>query len=94
MKKAVEMQKEYNFKNARRGAVVPPPAGKARITIRLDNDVLDWFRNQANRSGGGQYQSLINDALRHYINETARPIEEVIRTVVREELRKYGDINQ
>ncbi len=86
MKKGTEIREEYDFKNARRGAIMPSQSGKTRITIRIDDDVLDWFRIQADQAGGGQYQRLINDALRHYISEHERPIEEVIRTVVREEL--------
>lgn len=82
------MREEYDFKNARRGAIVPAQSGKTRITIRIDDEVLNWFRHQADQAGGGQYQSLINDALRHYIRESERPIEDVIRTVVREELNR------
>lgn len=73
------MRDEYDFKNARRGSVVPAQSGKTRITIRIDDDLIDWFRHQADQDGGGQYQRLINDALRHYISEHERPIEEVIR---------------
>jgi hypothetical protein len=56
------MRDEYDFSTARRGAVDPPPPGKTRITIRLDNDVLDWFRARVEAAGGGNYQSLINAA--------------------------------
>jgi len=48
----------------RRGAVVPVPHGKTRITIRIDTDVLDWFREQVNAAGGGNYQTSMNDVLR------------------------------
>jgi hypothetical protein len=58
------MKKEYDFSKGRRGAVVPTPAGKTRVTIRLDNDVLAWFRDRVDQAGGGNYQSLINQALR------------------------------
>jgi uncharacterized protein (DUF4415 family) len=61
------MKREYNFANAKRGSVISVPKGKTRITIRLDEDVLDWFRQQVNRAGGGNYQSLINQALRQHI---------------------------
>jgi uncharacterized protein (DUF4415 family) len=86
MKKGAEIREEYDFKNARRGAIVSAQSGKTRITIRIDDDVLDWFRHQADQVGGGQYQRLMNDALRQYVNQQQRPIEEVIRMVVREEL--------
>jgi uncharacterized protein (DUF4415 family) len=53
------MRKEYDFSKAKRGAVVAVPKGKTRITIRLDEDVLEWFKAQVNAAGGGNYQSLI-----------------------------------
>jgi uncharacterized protein (DUF4415 family) len=58
------MRKEYDFSRGTRGAIVQPEPGKTRITIRLDEDVIDWFRNQVNETGGGNYQTLINKALR------------------------------
>jgi uncharacterized protein (DUF4415 family) len=82
------MREEYDFSRARRGAVDPLPPGKTRITIRLDSDVLDWFRGQVEAAGGGNYQSLINAALREHIGRTDEPLEETLRRVVREELRR------
>jgi uncharacterized protein (DUF4415 family) len=82
------MRKQYDFSKAKRGPVVPVPKGKSRITIRLDDDVLGWFREQVHAAGGGNYQSLINDALRTYVAERKRPLELVLRRVVREELRR------
>jgi uncharacterized protein (DUF4415 family) len=82
------MRKQYDFSKAKRGPVVPAPKGKSRITIRLDDDVLAWFRDQVHAAGGGNYQSLINDALRTYVEERKRPLELVLRRVVREELRR------
>ena len=87
-KKSEEMREEYSFKEARRGVVVPPEPGKTRITIRIDTDILDWFRNQVTEAGGGNYQTLINQALREHVRQNSRPLEEVIRKVVREELRR------
>ena len=63
------MTGEYDFGRGKRGAIDQVPPGKTRITIRLDNDVLDWFRSRVNRAGGGNYQTLINDALRDYIEQ-------------------------
>jgi uncharacterized protein (DUF4415 family) len=80
------MKKEYDFSGARRGAIETTPSGKTRITIRLDNDVLEWFRGRVDAAGGGNYQSLINLALRDYMARTAEPLEETLRRVVREEL--------
>ena len=81
------MQKQYDFSRAKRGPILPVVKGKTRITIRLDDDLLDWFRAQVHAAGGGNYQSLINDALRAFVLSHSEPIETVIRRVVREELR-------
>ena len=80
------MRKEYDFSKAKRGAVVPVPKGKTRITIRLDDDVLAWFKEQVHRAGGGNYQTLINAALREHIKRSDEPLEETLRRVLREEL--------
>lgn len=86
------MKKEYDFRGARRGALDPVPPGKTRITIRLDDDVLDWFRDRADAAGGGNYQTMINAALRGYIEPRTEPrtepLEETLRRVVREELNR------
>jgi uncharacterized protein (DUF4415 family) len=81
------MQDEYDFSHGKRGAVVAPPAGKTRITIRLDDEVLDWFRREVHRAGGGNYQTLINTVLREYVRDQHEPLEETLRRVLREELR-------
>ena len=62
------------------------PAGKTRITIRMDDDVLQWFRKQVHAAGGGSYQTLINAALREYAQAKHEPLEETLRRVLREEL--------
>ena len=80
------MVSEYDFSKGNRGAVVPAPPGKTRITIRLDNDVLDWFRGQVEAAGGGNYQTLVNEALRQYIEHREEPLEETLRRVLREEV--------
>ncbi|GIK08034.1 MAG: hypothetical protein JETCAE02_23450 [Anaerolineaceae bacterium] len=80
------MKKEYNFSKGKRGAIVPMPKGKTRITIRIDDDILDWFRGEVEAAGGGNYQTLINQALREYLNQQQQPLEELLRRVVREEL--------
>jgi uncharacterized protein (DUF4415 family) len=82
------MKEEYDFGQGKRGAIDPIPAGKTRITIRLDDDILVWFRAQAHAAGGGNYQTLINNALREYIKRREEPLEEILRRVVREELQK------
>mgnify|MGYP003460639645 FL=1 len=80
------MKKEYDFSKGKRGAVVRAPKGKTRITIRIDDDVLEWFRGEVEAAGGGSYQSLINDALREHLRQQQLPLEELLRRVVREEL--------
>src|SRR5574337_159102 len=82
------MKPEYDFSKARRGAVVPVSPGKTRITIRLDTDVIDWFRAQVNDAGGGNYQSLINEALRAYVQQQG--LERTLRKLIREELRRVA----
>ena len=72
--------KTYDFKKGKRGAVLSMPPGKERVTIRLDADILDHFRDQVEESGGGNYQTLINQALREHIEGAKAPkLEEVIR---------------
>ncbi|MGH7918023.1 MAG: BrnA antitoxin family protein [Candidatus Binataceae bacterium] len=78
------MKREYDFNKGKRGAVLPPQPGKTRITIRLDNEILDHFRKKVHAMGGGNYQTLINDALREYIS-SAR-LEKLVRLAVREEV--------
>jgi len=84
------MRKEYDFSKGKRGPVVSTPSGKTRITIRLDQDVIDWFKGQVDEAGGGNYQTLINRALRDYMAQTREPLEETLRRVVREELKHAG----
>jgi len=81
------MKREYDFRNAKRGAVVSVSKRKTRITIRLDEEILAWFRSQVNRAGGGSYQTLVNEALRQHIQRTREPLEKTLRRVIREELR-------
>lgn len=78
------MKRQYDFSKARRGPVVPSTPGKTRITIRLDNDVIEHFQDIVDRAGGGNYQTLINNALREHIRGTR--LETVVRRAVREEV--------
>jgi uncharacterized protein (DUF4415 family) len=80
------MKREYDFSNGKRGAVLRPAPGKTRITIRLDNAVLDWFKHRVHETGGGNYQTLINSALVEHIRAAKEPLEQTIRRVLREEL--------
>jgi uncharacterized protein (DUF4415 family) len=78
------MKAEYDFSKAKRGAVVPQ-TGKTRITIYLDDAILDGFRNRADAAGKG-YQTLINDALREHLAKDSGNLEETLRKVIREEM--------
>lgn len=70
------------------------PKGKTRITIRIDDDILHWFRQQAHAAGGGNYQTLINMALRDFMQSKREPIEDTLRHVIREELSAYGKMSK
>ena len=83
------MKKEYDFRSGRRGAVLRAAPGKTRITIRLDDDLLQWFKRQVHEAGGGSYQTMINDALRSFTESAEGHLEETLRRVLREELRPY-----
>ncbi|WAN68764.1 BrnA antitoxin family protein [Moorena producens JHB] len=80
------MEAEYDFSKGKRGAIDPMPSGKTRITITLDNDVLEWFRDQVNLSGGGNYQTLINQVLRQHIQHQLIELEGVQETIPRTEI--------
>lgn len=81
------MRTKYDFSTGKRGAVIPSSGNKVRITIRLDQDIVDWFRSKVEEKGGGNYQTMLNNALRSYIDHQYQPLEDVLRRVVREELR-------
>ena len=84
------MKKEYDFSRGKRGAVIKTPPGKTRITIRIDDDLLQWFRDRVHAAGGGNYQTLINSALREYVEGKEENLKSTLRSVVREELARYG----
>ena len=79
-----------NFRKGKRGPVVAPDPTKVRITIRLDADIIDHFKNIVHKAGGGNYQTLINDALREHIQAQDKGLEKTIRKVIREELKAAG----
>jgi uncharacterized protein (DUF4415 family) len=82
------MKDEYDFSKAKKiGPVIPPQSGKTRITIRIDDDILEWFRNKVDASGGGNYQTMMNSALRQYIETQEGVLETTLRRVIREELK-------
>jgi len=79
-----------DFSKGKRSSVVKPDPNKVRITIRLDADVIEHFKNLVHQAGGGNYQSLINDALREHIQAHDKGLEKTLRKVIREELRAAG----
>jgi hypothetical protein len=84
------MKKNYDFTKTKRGAVLPAGTGKTRITIRIDDDVLEWFRKRVHEAGGGSYQTMMNRALREHMEREAEPLEETLRRVLREVLPGSG----
>jgi uncharacterized protein (DUF4415 family) len=84
-KTAAEPYRDIDFTHAKRGPVVSSEPGKTKISIRLDNRILDYFRNIVEKASSGNYQTLINDALLEYIQQQS--ILEVVRQAVREELQ-------
>jgi hypothetical protein len=80
------MKRNYDFSKAKRGAILQTPPGKTRITIRIDDDVLDWFRKRVHDAGGGNYQTMMNTALREYMEHQVEPFEDTLRRVLREVL--------
>jgi hypothetical protein len=84
------MKDHYDFSQGKRGPIVTLSPGKTRITIRIDDDILEWFREQVDAAGGKKsYQSMINQALREYMMREREPLELVLRRVLREELANY-----
>lgn len=89
MKKVeAEKYREIDFSRAKRGAVVPAEPGKTKISIRLDNAVLGHFRRLVDKAGGGNYQTLINEALLEHVHRHSTL--DAVRKAVREELATYG----
>ena len=90
-KAAAEKYRDIDFSRAKRGAVVKPEPGKTKISIRLDNMIIEFFRAAVDRAGSGNYQTLINDALLEHIH--GRSTLDAVRQVVREELAPYGTLS-
>jgi Arc/MetJ-type ribon-helix-helix transcriptional regulator len=88
------MNKTYDFSRGKRGAVIPLSPGKTRITIRLDNEIIEWFRDQVEAGAGGSYQTLINSALREYVLRGGESLESWLRRIIQEELRNKNSGNR
>jgi uncharacterized protein (DUF4415 family) len=85
------MKDSYDFSKGKRGAVVKVAPGKEKITIRLDSEIVNWFRNMVDSAGGGNYQTLMNQALRDYIEGKTPKMEDTFRRILREELNAKHD---
>jgi uncharacterized protein (DUF4415 family) len=82
------MKKEYDSSGGKRGPVLDS-TGKTRVTMYLDNDVLEAFRSKAEAAGKG-YQTLINESLREYLHEGEAVNAKTLRKILREELKRTG----
>jgi uncharacterized protein (DUF4415 family) len=81
------MKKEYDFSKGTRGAVIPQ-TGKTRITIYIDDDILEEFRERSDAAGYG-YQTMMNQALRDYLSKAKQPVDaRTLRRILREELKR------
>lgn len=80
------MEAEYDFSKGKRGAIDSAGVGKTRITIRIDDEILAWFKEQVHLANGGNYQTLINEVLKAHIQQQREPLEATLRRVLREEL--------
>ena len=76
-----------DFSKGKRGAIIKADPNKIRITIRLDGDIIEHFKKQVHDAGGGNYQTLLNDALRSYMQSKTERLEDTLRKVIREELK-------
>ena len=83
------MKEHYDFSKGKRGRISPEPKpepGKVKISIRLDENIVDQFLAQAEAAGTG-YQTLINSALREYLDGKAPKLEDTLRRIIREEIK-------
>ena len=79
-----------DFSKGKRGPIIKPDPTKVRITIRLDADIIEHFKRLVHEAGGGNYQTLVNDALREHIKAHDSSLEDALRKVIREELKNVG----
>ena len=86
------MKNHYDFSQGRRGAV-NNVGRKIKTSIRFDPEVLNWFKNKIEESGGGNYQSLINQVLKEYITNQGEPLEHVLRRITRQEIQMLVEKN-
>jgi len=93
--KHMKEKEEYNFGKAKQGAVTVLTSNKKRITIRLDESIIEWFRKKVHDAGGGNYQTLINEALKEYISFQEGTYEDTLRKIAKEEFdKKIKDVDK
>jgi uncharacterized protein (DUF4415 family) len=83
-----EMAEDYDMSTAQRGPVVPPARRQTQIALRIDTDILEWFRDKVSRQSGGNYQAMMNQALREYMARDGLPLESLLRQIVHEEVQQ------
>jgi hypothetical protein len=88
------MKKKDNSSPGRKGRGKTAPSRKARITIRLDSGILEWFRRRAEAAGGGNYQTMINEALRQYVDAKGELLEKSLRHIFREEIERLNVLTE
>ena len=87
------MRAEYDFSEGKRGALLPAKA-KTRITIYIDDSVLNEFRSRAERIGTG-YQTMMNEALRAFLEKNEKPVTAaMLRQIIREELPEKSRVTR
>ncbi len=82
-------KQQYDFSKGKRGRLTPEDSapGKTRITIRIDDDIVEYFLSEADKAGGEiGYQTLINKALRQHLEGKAPRLDDTLRRIVREEM--------
>jgi hypothetical protein len=84
------MRNAYDFSEGKRGPVIPPDPNQVRLTLCLDADIINYFKEQVHKAEGGNYQTLINNALHEYIEQQKESLAQLLETtrqsVIREEL--------
>ncbi len=85
------MKENYDFSQGKRGAVIPQSSHQTKLTILIDNDILEWFSNQVEQAEGGDYLTLINQALRDYMKDKNREYQETEKEKLIQEIENLPD---
>ena len=82
------MKNEYDFSEGKRGRVIPLDPNQLRLTISLDIDIINYFKKNVHKAGGGNYETLINNALHEYIEQQQESLEHLLETTMRRVIRE------